>query len=258
LQGGLIGQINYTLAHTRANSSGTSETRFEPFLDNARPQLNIGRSEYQVTHAINANAIAELPFGEGKRWLNGGGLWSALAGGWQTSAILHWQSGSPISILAPRGTFNRTGRSFDETAQTSLSTSDIKKLLGIYEANGNLYWIDPKVIDPNTGRAVGADSLTNVPGFNGQVFFNPAAGQVGNLQVLAFDGPSQFVVDFSISKRVHVWRQAVLDIRTDVFNILNTVNYYVGDDDINSTTFGQITDTNTEPRLAQLVIKLAF
>ena len=89
-------------------------------------------------------------------------------------------------------------------------------------------------------------------------FFNPAAGQVGNLQVLAFDGPSQFVVDFSISKRVHVWRQATLDIRTDVFNIFNTVNYYVGDDDINSTTFGQITDTNTEPRLAQLVVKLAF
>ncbi len=258
LQAGLMGQINYTLAHTRTNSSGTSQVRFEPFLDNARPQLDEGRSEYHVTHAINANTIVELPFGQGKRWLNRGRVWDGLAGGWQASTIVHWQSGSPISIIAQRGTFNRTARSFNQTARTSLSARDLKKLLGVREANGNVYWIDPKVIDPNTGRAVGADNLTNAPGFSGQVFFNPMAGEVGNLGILAFDGPSQFVVDLSLSKRVRVWRATGLRIRADVFNLFNTVNFFVGDDDINSTTFGQITDTNTSPRTVQLVIKFDF
>jgi hypothetical protein len=42
------------------------------------------------------------------------------------------------------------------------------------------------------------------------------------------------------------------------FNLFNTVNFYVADDDINSTTFGRITDTTTSPRLVQLVVKLDF
>ena len=37
LRNGVMGQVNYTFAHSRANSAGTSEVRFEPFLDNARP-----------------------------------------------------------------------------------------------------------------------------------------------------------------------------------------------------------------------------
>jgi hypothetical protein len=258
LQGGLLGQINYTLAHTRSNSAGTSQVRFEPFLDNARPELNEGRSQFHVTHVINANAIAELPFGQGKRWLNRGGVSNALAGGWQASTIAHWQSGAPISLLAGRGTFNRAGRSSSQTARTSLSAREIKNLLGVREVNGNLYWIDPKVIDPNTGRAVGPDTLTNSPAFSGQVFFNPMAGDVGNLQILAVDGPSQFVVDLSVSKRLRLRDRLGLKIRADIFNLFNTVNFFVGDYDINSTTFGRIADTNTDPRIVQFSLKLDF
>jgi hypothetical protein len=258
VRGGLFGQINYTLADTRSNSAGTSQSRFEPFLDNSRPGLDEGRSQFHVTHAVNANMIAELPFGAGKRWLNRGGLWDALAGSWQASTIVHWQSGAPISLVARRGTFNRTARSSNQTARTSLSARDLKKLLGVREANGNIYWIDPKAIDPNSGRAVGADNLTNAPGFAGQLFFNPMAGDVGNLEILAVDGPSQFLVDLSLSKRLRVWRQTGLQVRADLFNLFNTVNFFVGDYDINSTTFGRITDTNTDPRIVQLVVKLDF
>ena len=258
MRGGIFGQINYTLANTRSNSSGTQESRFEPFLDNARPQLDEGRSEYHVTHVVNANMIAELPFGQGKRWLNRGGAWDAALGGWQVAAVVHWQSGAPISILAGLGTFNRIARSGNQTARTSLSPDALKKLLGVFEANGNLYWIDPKVLDPSTGRAVGPDNLANTPGFDGQVFFNPAAGEVGNMQILSIDGPSQFVTDLSISKRVPLRRRLGLQFRADIFNLFNTVNFFVGDDDINSPTFGQIKDTTTEPRVAQLSVKLQF
>ena len=258
LQGGVLGQINYTFAHTRTNSSGTTQVRFEPFLDNARPRLDEGRSEFHVTHVVNGNIVTDLPFGQGRRWLNRGGAWNAVLGGWETGAIVHWQSGAPISILAQRGTFNRTARSFHQTARTSLSASDLKKLLGVRDVDGIVYWIDPKVIDPNTGRAVGPDTLTNAPTFPGQVFFNPMAGEVGNLEILAFDGPSQFLTDMQISKRVRVWKQAGVRIRAEILNLFNTVNFYVVDDDINSTTFGRIADTTTAPRIVQLVVKLDF
>ena len=131
LRNGVMGQVNYTLSDSRSNSAGTSQVRFEPFLDNARPELNEGRTPFHVTHVMNANLIAELPFGAGKRWLNRGGLSEWLAGGWQASTIIHWQSGSPFSILAQRGTFNRTSRSANQTAQSTLSASDIRKRLGV-------------------------------------------------------------------------------------------------------------------------------
>ena len=203
LRSGLFGQLNYTRAHTRSNSAGTSQQRFEPFLDNARPELDVGRAQFHVTHVINANMIAELPFGREKRWLNGGGIWDYLIGGWQASAIVHWQSGAPISLLARRGTFNRTGRSGNQTARTALGRSALRDLLGVREADGNIYWIDPKVIDPSSGRAVGPDNLTNA-GFAGQVFFNPMAGEVGDLELLTLEGPQQFLVDVSFVKRVRV------------------------------------------------------
>ena len=78
LRNGVMGQVNYTLADSRSNSAGTSQVRFEPFLDNARPELNEGRTPFHVTHVMNANLIAELPFGAGKRWLNRGGLSDAV------------------------------------------------------------------------------------------------------------------------------------------------------------------------------------
>jgi hypothetical protein len=258
LQAGVLGQINYTFSKTRTNSLGTTQVRFEPFLDNARPQLDEGRSEFHISHVMNANAVIDLPFGRDRRWLNRGGVLDTIFGGWETGAVMHWQSGSPISILAQRGTFNRRVRSLRQTARTTLSADELKKLLGVRDVNGIVYWIDPKVIDPNTGRAVGPDTLANSPGFPGQVFFNPMAGEVGNLEILGFDGPSQFQADLSITKRVRVWRQAGLRLRADIFNLFNTVNFWVADDDINSTTFGRITDTTTSPRLIQLQVKVDF
>ena len=114
------------------------------------------RSEFHVTHVLNANAIWELPFGEGRRWLDQGGVLNALAGGWQLSSIVHWQSGIPFSITAPRGTFNRGGRSANNMAVTTATRDEIQALIGIFkQPDGRVYFIDPKVIDPATGRGVG-------------------------------------------------------------------------------------------------------
>jgi hypothetical protein len=254
---GILGQINYTLSETRADAVGTSQSRIEAFLDNARPELDEGRALFHIGQAINSNVIAELPFGKNRRWMNHGGIADAVLGGWTTSAIVKWQSGSPISILSPRGTFNRVARSTRQTAVTSLTTDQIKKLLGVRDVNGTLYWIDPSVIDSSSGRGVAAESLTNA-GFSGQVFFNPTAGEVGSLEILAFDGPSQFLTDLSVSKRFRLGGRTGFSVRADIFNLFNTVNFFTGDFDVNSNNFGKITDTNTAARLVQFSGKIDF
>ena len=60
------------------------------------------------------------------------------------------------------------------------------------------------------------------------------------------------------AKRVALWKKTGLQLRADLLNLFNTVNFWVADDDINSTTFGQIKNTNTAPRVLQLVLKFDF
>jgi hypothetical protein len=253
---GIAGQINYTLSETRADAIGNSQSRVEAFLDNARPELDEGRSLFHTGQAINSSVIVELPFGHGKRWLNGGRWLDAIVGGWQTAAIVRWQTGSPVSIESNRGTFNRVARSDRQTAVTSLTAEQIRGLFGVRELNGTMYFIDPRVID-TTGRAVGPDTLAGT-GFNGQVFFNPGAGEVGSMEILAFDGPAQFVTDLSISKRFRIAGRYGVSLRADVFNLFNTVNFDFGDLDVNSVNFGRLTATNTAARLVQFSGKIDF
>jgi hypothetical protein len=269
---GFMGQVNYTLSNTRTDSAGTGQNRFEAFMDNDRPELGTGRSFFHQTHVLNANAIFELPFGQGRRWLDRGGPLNAILGEWQVASIVAWQSGSPISIFSGRGTFNRAGRSncpagaqlMCNTAMSTLSTEEIKDLLGIYKtADGRIYWIDPKVIDPATGRGVGADNAGNTAGFAGQVFFNPAAGQVGNLEPLAFDGPPQVRVDMALSKRFSMASRYRLEFKAEAFNLFNTISFFRGDMDINATTFGRLTSANqtigdVTSRVMQLSLRFDF
>ena len=233
-------------------------------MDSSRPELNTGRAQFHVSHINSSNAIIELPIGEGRKWMNRGGFLNQVFGGWQLASIVAWQSGSPISFFSGRGTFNRPGRSNCadpigcNTAFSTLSSDEIKKLLGIYKVENRIYWIDPKVIDSVTGRAVGADNRTNAPGFAGQVFFNPVAGEVGNLPVLAFDGPSQFRIDLALSKRFRFFDRYAFEVKGEAFNLTNTPSFFRGDIDINSTTFGRLTSVNVGSRVIQLSARFDF
>jgi hypothetical protein len=261
---GFFGQLNYTYAHTETDSSGTAQNRFEAFMDNLRPELNTGRSVFHLTHGLAANTIYELPFGQGKRWVNSSGVLDQIVGGWQLGSIVSWSSGSPISITSQRGTFNRAGRSncgdpiACNTAFSTLSEKEIKDLLGIYKVADKIYWIDPKVIDPVSGRAVGGDNLGNTAGFAGQVFFNPAAGQVGNLPVLAFDGPPQMRIDLALSKRIRFTDKHRIEVKGEAFNLTNTPSFFRGDMDINSNQFGRLTAVNIGSRVVQLSLRFDF
>jgi hypothetical protein len=78
------------------------------------------------------------------------------------------------------------------------------------------------------------------------------------MEILSLDGPSQFLLDMAFAKRLRLWKSTGLQIRADLLNLFNTVNFWVADDDINSTTFGQISDTTTAARVLQLVVKFEF
>ncbi|RPJ59433.1 MAG: carboxypeptidase regulatory-like domain-containing protein [Acidobacteria bacterium] len=256
--GGAFGQVNYSFSKVLSNSVGTAQNRYEPYLDNSRAYLEHVRAEFDVTHVINGSMIYELPFGPGKKLAAWGGPLGKVIGGWQVSSIVHYQSGSPISILSGRGTFNRIGLSANNPANTTLSRDQIRDLFGIQKlGDGRVFYIDPKVTDLATGRAVAPDNLTNEP-FAGQVFFHPVAGEIGSLQRLQFDGPSQCQVDFSLKKQTVIREDTNFELRADFFNFFNHPLFYVGDYTLDSSQFGRITTLNYGPRVVQIALKLNF
>ena len=258
---GIFLQASYVFSKVLDDADG-SQNNFQPFIDNANPGNERGRASFDLTHAFKANFAYDLPFGKGHALSPSNGILSRIVSGWTTSSIITLQSGSPFSVLSGRGTVNRSGRSGLETVDTSLTRAQIESALqtsfpGSGAFAGEVLLINPSFIDPNTGLGVGPDGLS-CTSLVANGFCNPGPGQLGNLQRNAFTGPRFFDMDFSVIKKIPITERMYVEVRGDAFNILNHPVFFVGDQNINSTTFGQITSTASTPRIVQIGAKFSF
>lgn len=259
---GLYFQANYTFSKNLTDTIGTSQQLFEPYLQNQTPQLDKQRADFDQTHTFNFNGIYQLPFGKGKMFLNQGGLVDKVIGGWELSGLMQWNTGAPITFVDTRGTLNRGARSGRQTAFSSLTNAQISALSGIYEANGNIYYINPSVINPNTGQAATGyiySGLNANAAFNGQAFFNVAPGQTGNIGRTLINGPRFFNINASLLKNIKFTESIRVQLRAEAFNLLNNVNLTNNTQfaNINSATFGQITSA-TAARQMQFAARFEF
>lgn len=260
---GLQFQGNYTFQKILADTPNDTQARFQAFLDLNNQELEYSRADYDRTHTININANYELPFGRGKRFLNQGGLVDKIFGGWQMTSIVNISSGSPISIKDINGTLNRTGRSNRQTANSSLTESQIRDLIGIFHQNGVVYFINPSVIGPDGSATNGNLEGTPNANFPGQVFFRVQPGQTGNLQRAFLNGPWYFNWDAGLIKNIKFGERMRVQFRAEAFNVLNNTNFTIAENtatfDVDSTTFGQIPLGNTfSPRIMQFAFRFEF
>jgi hypothetical protein len=145
-------------------------------------------------------------------------------------------------------------------------------LIGIFHQNGRIYFINPAVIAPD-GTATGGNlGTTPTAAFPGQVFFRAQPGQTGNLPRTFINGPRYFNWDAGLIKNISITERTRLQLRMEVFNVLNNVNFFapsganavvVGEDsnifNINSATFGQITTGSAyPPRIIQFAARFEF
>jgi hypothetical protein len=243
---GLSFQWNYTFSKNLTDFEG-SQANFAAFMDNNRHALEKRRSPQDITHVMNANWIYELPFGSGRRFLAGGGVVDKVLGGWQVGGIVNLQSGQPLSIVSARGTYNRAGRSANNTVNLSgIGISDLKARTGEFRlADGRVSMFDA--------------SLSGPGGFgSGDLFLFPEAGDVGSLGLTPISGPKYFNFDFNLIKRTYLTEEMNLEFRADMFNIMNRTNFNVGlTQNIQSANFG-IINSSFAARVIQLALRLNF
>ena len=106
LSNNIQGQVSYTYSRTTDNAigligslgdsrSGGRSGPINPFdLDADR-----GRSSLDIPHLFSADAIIDLPFGKGQKYLNGGGAVGQDAGGWQLNILQTARSGFPFTVV---------------------------------------------------------------------------------------------------------------------------------------------------------------
>jgi Carboxypeptidase regulatory-like domain len=197
-------------------------------------------SDFDATHQITANWIADLPFGRNRaigRNVNKGV--DAFIGGWQLSGLGRWTSGFPFSV----------GNGFQWPTDWDLSGNGIKTGSA---KTGTFY-------DPSNEGAVNIFSNLAAAAGSFREPFPGEAGQRNNLR-----GPGFFTVDMDLAKRWKMpWSEAhSIQLRWGVYNVTNSKRFdplsVNGSLDVFGSTFGDFTRLSTKPRVMEFALRYEF
>ncbi len=228
---GLSGSFAYTYGHAIDNSSEARSTLPANSYDLRRER---GNSAFDVRHTFRGSFTYDIP-------VFFGGLPKRLTQGWQLNSIFSFNTGTPLNITAG---YNRS---------LSGDGADRVDLVGDPFANtgGNRY-LNPAAFsiprDAN-GRAV-------------------SDGRFGTLGRNALYGPGFQTVDASLFKTTRLTERVSAQLRFEIFNLFNLVNWANPVTNFSSGSFGLLTNTRNggsapgiglgEPRNVQLALKLLF
>ncbi len=225
-------------------------------------------SDWDVRQRYSLNGQYDLPVGEGKKWMNRGGLINEALGGWSGDLVFIAQTGVPVSIGA-----NNSGANGANARRAILIANPF--------AAGGM----PNSTNPGTACAAGTKNITHW--YNPCAFDNPLPGSnIPNTQTVANPigspitaaaavlpyvgsarnqvvGPGYQRINTSLFKDFKTYESQYLQFRADAFNLFNTPAFNNPGNGINSNG-GQITSTHDmgqftpNSRFLQLALKYYF
>jgi hypothetical protein len=188
-------------------------------------------SQLDTPFVFNLSARYELPFGRGKTMLNHG-VGAAILGNWALAGLYTHSTGFPIAVSSPDNS-----NAFDIGPFRPVATGISAALPG-----------GPQIKD------------------NGQ-YFNPAAFtrtpqfQFGNVSRYLPDVrfPPNFGLNALIEKQIFFTERFRAELRTELFNATNSVNFGGPQTSITSSSFGVLSLTQVNnPRAIQFGLRFHF
>jgi len=197
-------------------------------------------------HVLSAAFVYQLPFGEGKKWANTGGVVNALVGGWQMSTIFRYSSGLPLYF---RSSFCNVPGQFRAGCIPAIVNPDA------------VFAQDKGDFDPDRGPLFNAAAFEPVNGFN----YYYGQGNRVEETVRGFGYHNQ---DLSFIKNTKLPGNTNFQFRLEAFNVWNwhifsnpTGNAGQGlafTNDLASPDFGKWNGFVTDPRSIQLAFRFEF
>ena len=232
-------------------TSGTA-SRWQNVLD---PRSDRGPSAFNRTQRAVISYTYEIPFPKGNKFLN------AAFGGWATSGVISFQSGTPETISIGGWDQNGDGEFFNDRpdrgnpaakidySSTCLLSANPCSGVGFDDGSGNL-------VDWNTGAP---GTLSNFR----YIVNNANSGHNGNVTRNNFTYPGRQDWNLSAVKRFtmpYAEGHHQLEFRGDFFNAFNHPNLGISslNGDIDSSTFLDINRTRRGGRSIVLWMKYSF
>jgi hypothetical protein len=229
----LVATVVYTWAKSTDNKSAAAGIGASGFngwqglLDNSRPELDRGRSDFDVDHRLVGSFVYNLPFGPGEKFAsNATGVKNAIVGGWQVNGIATFQRGFPITI-------------------TAADANGLNDSFGTNRANivGDPY---PSGFQKSVSQW-----------FNTAAFAQPAPGHFGTIGRNTLRGPGIDNLDLALFKNFDLIRGSRLQFRFESFNAFNHTQFNSPVVNVADKNFGRVLSARPG-RINQVGLKLLF
>ena len=228
--------LSYTLSYTRSRLMDDASSVFDasvltgpvadyPVADSFNRALERDYSTGDIPHPFVASAVWTLPLGA-DRARRGRGLVGALVNDWSVAAIVTLQSGVPVAVT---------------------QTTNFNAFAGFGTQRPNL------VGEPE----LPADQRAPARWFDTAAFAIAPQFTLGSASRNPVRGPSYRNVDLALSRRLPVHAATAVELRAEIFNLLNTPPLGNPNTVAGSAAFGTIT-TAGDPRVVQLALKVLF
>ncbi len=227
--------LTYSIAYTRSKLVDDASSVFDASIltgplatfqvaDSFDRSRERDYSTGDIPHVFVSSLIWDLPFGAGRARQLSGAL-GAIASGWTIGSLVTLQSGVPVAIT-----------------QTNANA-----FAGFGTQRPNL------VGNPE----LPADQRTPAHWFNTGAFAVAPVFTLGSASRNPVRGPSYRNVDLSLLRRIGVGSGRTIEVRAEIFNLLNTANLGAPAAVAGNAGFGTII-TALDPRVVQLAVKFGF
>jgi hypothetical protein len=226
---GFTTKLSYTLGHSMDDLS---------YARGIIPQnsyclkCDYGNSDFDIRNSFSMFLTYSLPQPAKYR---------LVLGGWQLNTLFSFFTGSPFTVYSG----NDSSGTAEFADRASVVGNPFSGVPPSDRATSTYYW------------------------FNPAAFVAPAQGTYGNEKRGQFYGPSTHQIDFSVFKNFAITEHIRLQIRAEIFNIFNFVNYSGPANNVQGSNLGQVGSTYDvsfgapgigpgAPRNVQLAAKFIF
>jgi hypothetical protein len=252
---GLQLQGSYTFSKALTNTDGGGQSTLEQYRTFRNLDIDKHRAGFDQTQRFVANFIYELPFGTGRRWLNGGiPVLGKVVEGWQVGSIISYQTGAPIGVFAGRSTFNQFNTGLNPAQLVGITAAEFANNAGIFKSPSGVFFINPNLLDITTNASGQLTGATLKEGLLGA----PAPGTFGNFPRNLINGPRFSQVDISLTKVTKFYERANVEFKANFINAFNNPNFAFGDITFDNANFGRINATRGSERQINFILAINF
>jgi hypothetical protein len=233
---GLYLLAGYTWAHAIDTAGNTSNLGFAP-QDSLDYAAEKGDGDYDIRHRFTLSATYDLPSRKS---------WGQLLEGWQVTGIFQAETGQPVLMYDNSNDVTLTGEGpgngnndrwniLGDPTKLKVSTKGIPR----FDSG------DPVCESVATTQELqdALDWTEHCFAQNGVILYPSAFGTFGNMGRNILHGPRFVNLDFSASKIWKLTERVQLQLRGEVFNILNQANFSSPTGSLASSNLGRLRNT---------------